>query len=121
MLSGKEVKMKINKLQKKILMFLLILCLMTPVGILLPLFFNAGDAWGEWSAQTVKDLVGYVPEGLAKYSDIWKAPLPDYAIKTGDLSVVHQSGFYIVSGIIGATVTYVVMLIISRLIVKNEK
>jgi cobalt/nickel transport protein len=121
MLSGKEAKMKINKLQKKILIFLLIMCLITPIGILLPAFFNTGDAWGEWSAQTVKDLVGYVPQGLGKYSDIWKAPLPDYTINTADSSVVHQSGFYIVSGIIGATVTYVVMLLISRLIVRNEK
>jgi cobalt/nickel transport protein len=111
--------MNLNKLQKKILIILLLLCLITPAGILLPLFFNAGDAWGEWSAQTVKELVGYVPEGLEKYSDVWKAPLTDYTINTRDRSVVHQSGYYIVSGIIGGTVTYIVMLIISRLIVRN--
>ena len=108
-----------NKLQKKILVFLFILTLLTPAGILLPMVFNAGDAWGEWSAQTVKELVGYVPQGLAKYMDVWKAPLSDYTINTGDISIVHQSGFYIVSGIIGATITYVVMLLISRLIVRN--
>lgn len=119
--SGKEVKMKLDKLQKKILIILLLLCLITPVGILLPMFFNAGDAWGEWSAQTVKELVGYVPRGLERYSDVWEAPLPDYTINSEDTSVVHQSGYYIVSGIIGATVTYVVMLLISRLIVKSGK
>jgi predicted PurR-regulated permease PerM len=111
--------MRLNKLQKKILIMLLLLCLITPIGILLPMFFNAGDAWGEWSAQTVKDLVGYVPRGLAKYSDIWEAPLSDYAINSQDNSVVHQSGFYIVSGIFGATVTYFLMLLISRLIVRS--
>ena len=119
--SGKEVKMKLDKLQKKILIILLLLCLITPVGILLPMFFTAGDAWGEWSAQTVKELVGYVPWGLERYSDVWEAPLPDYTINSEDTSVVHQSGYYIVSGIIGATVTYVVMLLISRLIVKSGK
>jgi cobalt/nickel transport protein len=113
--------MKLDKLQKRILIILLLLCLITPVGILLPMYFNAGDAWGEWSAQTVKDLLGYIPQGLAKYSDMWKAPLPDYKIDTGDTSVSHQSGYYIVSGIIGATVTYIVMLIISKLIVRNGK
>lgn len=121
MRSGKGVKMKTSKLQKKILIMLLLLCFMTPVGILLPACFNAGDAWGEWSAQTVKDLVGYVPQGLAKYTDGWKAPLPDYTINVGDTSIVHQSGYYIVSGIFGATVTYIVMLLISRLIVRNGK
>jgi cobalt/nickel transport protein len=121
MLSGKEAKMKLNKFQKKTLIILLLLCLITPIGILLPVVFNAGDAWGEWSAQTLKDLIGYVPKGLAKYSDVWKAPLPDYTVSIDDTSIVHQSGYYIVSGIIGATVTYLVMLIISRLIIRNGK
>ena len=75
--SGREGKMKMNKLQKKILIILVLSCLITPIGILLPAFFNTGDAWGEWSAQTMKDLIGYVPQGLAKYSDVWKAPLPE--------------------------------------------
>jgi cobalt/nickel transport protein len=121
MLSGKGVRMKLDKLQKKILVILLLLCLITPIGILLPMFFNAGNAWGEWSAQTVKDFVGYVPQGLAKYSDVWKAPLPDYTINSKDTSVIHQSGFYLVSGIIGATVTYVVMLLISKFIVRSRE
>jgi hypothetical protein len=111
--------MKLDKLQKKILIILIILCLITPAGILLPAVFNAGDAWGEWSAETVKDLTGYVPRGLAKYSDVWKAPLPDYKIKGGDASFVHKSGYYIVSGIMGATVAYLVMLLISRYIIRN--
>ena len=121
MLSGRKVKvkMKMNKLQKKILVILLILCLLTPIGILLPAFFNTGDAWGEWSAQTIKELVGYVPKGLAKYSDVWKAPLPDYSVKREDSSIVHRSGFYLVSGIIGATITYIAMLLITGLIIRN--
>jgi hypothetical protein len=113
--------MKMNKLQKRILVFLLILCLLTPVGILLPAFFNTGDAWGEWSAQTLKELTGYVPKGLAKYSDLWKAPMADYSVKGNNISVVHRSGYYLVSGIIGATLTYLVILGISRLIIKNGK
>lgn len=121
MLSARGVKMKTDKLQKKILIFLLLLCLITPAGIFLPAWFNAGDAWGEWSAQTVKDMTGYVPKGLAKYSDVWEAPLPDYNINGSNKSVVHRSGFYIVSGIAGATGSYVVMLLISRLIVRNGK
>jgi cobalt/nickel transport protein len=116
-----RTKMKLNNLQKRILIVLIILCLITPLGILVPMYFNAGDAWGEWSAQTLKDLIGYVPEGLARYSDVWKAPLSDYTLNAGDKSAAHQSGFYIVSGIAGATLTYIVMLILSRLIVRNEK
>ncbi len=113
--------MKFDKLQKKILVILLALCIITPAGILLPAFFNAGDAWGEWSARTLKDLIGYVPERLAKYSDLWNAPLPDYSMNGGDKSMAHQSGYYIVSGIIGATAAYIVMFIISKIIVRNKK
>jgi cobalt/nickel transport protein len=113
--------MRINKLQKKILIVLIILCLITPIGILLPLFFNAGEAWGEWSAETLKGLIGYVPQGLEKYSNVWKAPLTDYSINSHDTSVVHQSGYYIVSGIIGATLTLLITLIISKIIIRNGK
>ncbi len=100
---------------------MLSLCLITPIGILVPAFFNTGDAWGEWSAQTVRELVGYVPSGLAKYSDVWKAPLSDYTLDKKDKSMVHKSGYYLVSGIIGATVTFLVMLAISKIIIKNGK
>jgi cobalt/nickel transport protein len=113
--------MKINKLQKKILVFLLALCIITPLGIILPVYFNAGDAWGEWSANTVKELIGYVPHGLEKYSDIWKAPLKGYTISGGEIQPGHRSGYYIVCGLAGATITYIVMLVISRLIVRNEE
>lgn len=121
MLLERVVKMKLNKLQQKILIILLLLCLITPIGVILPMAFHAGDAWGEWSAQTLKDLIGYVPKGLAKYQEVWKAPLPDYTVNMDDTSVVHQSGYYIISGIFGATITYVAMLLISRLIVSHGK
>jgi cobalt/nickel transport protein len=113
----KEVKM--NKLQKKILIFLVILALLTPIGILLPMVFNAGDAWGEWSAETVEKLIGYVPEGLQKYTDTYKAPMADYSVNPNDASVTHQSFYYIISGILGAGVTLVVTILISKLIIRK--
>jgi predicted PurR-regulated permease PerM len=116
-----ETRGRMNKLQKRILVILLFLCLITPIGILLPAYFNTGDAWGEWSAQTVMELVGYVPKGLAKYSDVWKAPISDYNLNGKDKSMVHKSGYYIVSGVTGATVSFIVMLLISKLIVRNGK
>ncbi len=121
MLSGREAGMKLTKLQRKILIILLLLCLLTPAGVLLPAFFNAGDAWGEWSAQTVKDLVGYVPAGLAGYSGKRNAPVEDYSFGTGSQSLSRRSGYYLVSGLFGATLVYIITLLITRLIVrKNE-
>ena len=110
-----------NNPQKKVLIVLLVLCVITPSGILLPMCFDAGKAWGEWSAETVKDLVGYVPKGLAKYSDIWKAPFPDYTLNSNDSSIVHQSGYYFVSCLFGATLTFIVMLLVSKIVVRHGK
>jgi hypothetical protein len=67
----------------------------------------------------VNGQLSYVPKGLLKYSDVWKAPFPDYTIRSKNSNVVHQSGYYLVTGVIGATVTYLVILIISRLIIRN--
>lgn len=111
--------MKLTKPQKKILFILIGLTLLTPIGILLPMVFNAGDAWGEWSAETMKDLLGFVPAGLQQYSGIWNAPISDYTLNGADNSMVHQSGYYVVSGIFGATLTYIVTLLISKFIVKD--
>jgi cobalt/nickel transport protein len=50
--------------QKKLLVILAIVALLSPIGIILPEKFKAGDAWGEWSAETIHKLVGFIPERL---------------------------------------------------------
>ena len=113
--------MKINRLQKRIMIFLIVLCLLTPAGILLPVVFDAGDAWGEWSAHTLKEMTGYVPAGLAKYIEIWDAPLDGYDIRGTGSSLHARSGKYIITGIFGATLSYLIMLLISGILMKHEK
>ena len=108
-----------NKLQKKILIFLVVLTFLTPIGILLPMVFDAGDAWGEWSAETVKGLIGYVPEGLQKYTDSYQAPLTDYTVNSTDLKLSHQSGYYIISGLIGAALTLGITIMLSKIIIRK--
>ena len=110
-----------NKLKKKIIIVLAILVILTPTGILLPMVFNANDAWGEWSAETMKTLIGYVPEGLQKYSDAYKAPLPDYSLNGDDPSTTHQSLYYILSGFTGVIATFGLTFLISKLIIKHGK
>ena len=115
------IRKQMNKLQRKILIALIILSVVTPIGIFLPVLFNTGNAWGEWSAETVKELIGYIPQGLAKYAGTQKAPLAGYTFNGNDSSLIHQSGYYIVCGIIGAMTTMIVTLILSKLIVRNGK
>ena len=79
-----------------------VLALLSPLGMILPDHFKAGDAWGEWDAQKIKGMIGYVPQGLQKMGELWKAPLPDYAFKGWEeKGLTHLSLAYIVSAVVG--------------------
>jgi cobalt/nickel transport system permease protein len=55
---------------------LAIVIFITPVGLLAP-----GTAWGEWSSEQLHDLgLGFVPQGLQRWENIWKAAFADYSI-----------------------------------------
>lgn len=98
---------------------ILILC--APLGLLLPEHFKAGDAWGEWGADSVKELVGYIPQGLEKLSSIWSAPLPDYAFKGWEEKGLGSLSFaYIASAIIGILVTAGAVVLIGKFLGRNK-
>ena len=101
--------------QKKLWIGLLIMALMTPLGILLPKLFRAEDAWGEWGADQVEKLLGYVPEGLKKMADLWKAPFADYQVGGDDSSMTFQVVSYIISGLIGIAACGLIFLLVSVL------
>jgi len=98
-----------------------VLILLSPLGLILPEYFKAGDAWGEWGADTFKELIGYIPQGLERISSFWKAPIPDYAFGgwqekgLGSLSLA-----YIASAVIGILITACVVLVIGKLLSKRE-
>jgi len=65
---------------KNLVFGLLVLGILSPIGLL-----ASGDAWGEWGSETIKEMIGFIPEGFARFSDIWHAPFPDYTVAgTGD-------------------------------------
>jgi|SRR5271157_2265647 len=107
--------------QKRLLAGLLIMALLSPIGILLPKTFNAGDAWGEWSTDKIERLLGYVPEGMKKIAEIWKAPVHDYNFGAESSSMSTQILSYIVSGFLGIIVIGSVIYLIFRLLLKNGK
>ncbi|MGB9711808.1 MAG: PDGLE domain-containing protein [Dissulfurimicrobium sp.] len=107
--------------QKKLLVGLVVMAFISPIGIILPEKFKAGDAWGEWNIDTLKELVGYVPEGLRRLADIWKAPIPDYNLGGENASFAIQIWSYIVSGIIGILLVGFISYILSKIILKNHE
>ncbi|HXX57567.1 MAG TPA: hypothetical protein VEI96_06165 [Thermodesulfovibrionales bacterium] len=110
-----------TKSQKRLWVGLFVLALLTPLGIILPERFKAGGAWGEWGPEELEKLIGYVPEGLRKLSDLWKAPVSDYNFGGDGASMTIQAISYVASGIIGILAVGLVIYVISRLIVRNEK
>lgn len=97
-----------------------ILIILSPLGLFLPELFRAGDAWGEWGINGIKELVGYVPPGLEKLSGLWVAPIPGYAFKGWEeKGLPSLSVAYIFSAIIGIVITVLSVLLIGKFLTKK--
>ena len=108
------------KLITKMWIALGVLILLSPLGLILPNHFKAGGAWGEWSSDEFPRLVGYVPRGLGKLGERWKAPLPDYAFKGWEQKgLTHLSFAYIVSAVLGVALIAVVLWAIGKCLSKK--
>ena len=99
-----------------------ILILLAPIGLILPELFKASGAWGEWGADEVKNIAGYLPEGLKRLSELWSAPLPDYAFTGWDKGVKSYIA-YIVSGLIGVVIVAAISYVLGKILKrgKNER
>lgn len=106
--------------QKKLLVILLVLAVLTPIGIYLPTAFNAGDAWGEWSTETMEKMIGFVPDGLKRTADIWSAPIPDYNLGDENSSFAVQALSYVLSAAVGIALCAGALYLISRLLFKKD-
>ena len=106
--------------RKKLWIGLILLALASPVGIILPDKFNAGDAWGEWDADKLKEMLGFVPRNLAKLSGLWHAPMPDYGFAENASPAIQYVG-YITSGILGIALAGSAIYFISKLLFKKGK
>ena len=103
-----------NSTRKKLWIAILILAILSPVGIAVPVYFKAGDAWGEWSLETIEHDNGFVPEGMKKIAGLWSSPIPDYSFTSEEASCKHQAVSYIGSAIIGMILVTFVMTVISK-------
>ncbi|MFH1457975.1 MAG: PDGLE domain-containing protein [Candidatus Omnitrophota bacterium] len=100
-----------------------ILIFLSPLGLMLPELFKTGDAWGEWGLDAIRELTGYIPQGLEKLSSLWRAPLPDYTfVGWEEKGLPSLSLAYIISAITGIAIVAVVMALIGRMLgLKKDK
>ncbi|SEM68209.1 cobalt/nickel transport protein [Syntrophus gentianae] len=110
-----------GKGEKKLWIGLIVLAFLSPLGIILPEKFQAGDAWGEWGTDTLQQLLGYVPAGLQRYAEIWKAPIPDYNFWGEGASLGMQIVAYVISGLLGILLTASVIYLLSKGIFRRAR
>lgn len=104
-----------DKTTRNIIIVLAVLIVLTPLGLL-----AAGDTFGEWGADQIKERIGYVPSGLEGLSGIWSAPMPDYGIPAlAGTSVGHAAG-YMLSAIVGVLICVGVLYVFGRMVAKDD-
>ncbi|HET6420217.1 MAG TPA: PDGLE domain-containing protein [Geobacteraceae bacterium] len=107
---------------KKMWIGLAVLALLSPIGLILPDKFKAGSAWGEWGADEIEKMLGYVPQGMKKLAEMWQAPMPDYAFKGWDkLGLGMQSLAYVVSAVLGIAVIVAIIMLLGKIALKDDK
>ena len=91
---------------------LLVLALLTPIGIL-----AIGSAWGEWDLDSVRELVGYTPDGMREAQERRpEAPIPDYEVPGLGGEGWRSGAGTIISALIGAGLTAAAAIGIGRLV-----
>ena len=105
----------------KLWVLIMILIVLSPLGLLVPAYFKAGAAWGEWGADELKALAGYVPKGLERLASLWHAPIPDYAFKCCEgKSFLCQGCAYMLSAAIGILATAAIILLFGSLLRRKK-
>jgi cobalt/nickel transport protein len=104
---------------RRLWLAILLLAALSPLGLYLPELLRAGAAWGEWGLDEVRDTIGYAPRGMQELIEIWKAPLPDYALPGHEDAPLARRGLaYLFSALIGvgscAAITYLAMRWLTR-------
>ena len=109
------------KTAAKLWIGLLALVVLSPLGLILPAKLGAGSAWGEWSAEEIRKLVGYVPSGMSKLGEVWKAPMPDYAFRGQENAPLHALSIsYITAGILGVAVVAALAILVGKILAGRE-
>lgn len=61
--------------KKYLLIFILTIMVLTPLGLI-----AEGPAWGEWSVDEIRSMIGYVPQSIENTKPLVRAIVPDYEI-----------------------------------------
>ncbi|MBV7275215.1 cobalt transporter CbiM [Clostridiaceae bacterium UIB06] len=94
--------------RKSLYGLLVAMIILSPIGLL-----ASGTAWGEWGADEMKDIVGYVPSAF-EHGFNYNALMPDYGV-----AGINEKIGYIISAVAGAAILIIVFKIVASF--KKEK
>jgi hypothetical protein len=110
-----------DRLQRRLWIGLLVMAFLSPLGIVLPRVFRAGGAWGEWAPTTLAKLVGYLPEGLRRTAETWKAPMAQYSLNAENRSLLFQVCSYLISGLLGLVLVALFVYLLARFLFRHAR
>lgn len=94
-----------------------ILILLTPLGLL-----AEGAAWGEWAAEELNEMLGFVPAGIESAGQWWAAFFPDYSIPFLGEGRIGETIGYMLSAFIGSLLAYgLTLLLMKRMTFRSNK
>ena len=93
-----------TKKMKPLYVIIGILVLATPLGLL-----ASGTAWGEWGAEEIQELIGFVPKGMENGFQ-FNSLIPDYSLG----NVTEYIG-YIISAALGVIIIFIIFKILSKI------
>jgi cobalt/nickel transport protein len=105
---------------KKLWIAIGILVLLSPLGVIVPKWLGAEGAWGEWGLDEIEKIAGFVPAGMKRLVELWKAPMPAYAVPGQRPGLLGESLGYVLTGIIGVAITAGAMYILSKLLARRN-
>jgi len=109
------------KTTHKILIFIGILAILSPVGLYLPEIFKAGSAWGEWGTEELINFCGYIPAGMEKLSCNWNGIMPDYTFHGWkNAGMVHNSFSYIIAALLGISLCLAASFLIGKFLSRKD-
>lgn len=107
--------------QRRLFMGLAALCLLTPLGIVIPRIFNAGEPFGEWGPEQLRQILGYAPERLSRTAHIWHAPFAGYTLGGNEASFASQLFFYFVAGLSGLVLIALGVVLLAKVARRHER
>jgi cobalt/nickel transport system permease protein len=101
---------------KGLIIPLCVIVILTPIGLL-----ATGTAWGEYSTDEIQTAIGYIPQGMKRLADTWKALLPDYSLPVFGNGTPGAVAGYIISAIVGILLIVALILVVNLLVRKSKQ